>query len=118
MTFKLSAMIFTTAVVTSFYSQADEMQDPSILLVKKTVEHENLVSDIHCVDYSLTKNIEQGVDLVNILEKHGGKCGGDPQAQHRIFSVYVDQKTHEMASDKDDMSGDGNLTPLLPTIQK
>lgn len=114
MTIKLSTVILATAVLTSLSSRVEEMQDPSVSLVKITVEQGNQVSDIQCVDYVLTKNVEQGLDLVILLERHGGKCGGDPQAQHRIFSAYVDQKTHEMASDKDDLTGDGVLKPLSP----
>lgn len=92
--------------------------DPIIRQVKNTVDKEKLVPDVKCVDYVLMKNADPGVDVVAVLEKHGGKCGGDPQAQHRIFSVYVDQKTHEMASDKDDLTGDGILMPLPSPSQK
>ncbi|WP_413530612.1 hypothetical protein [Rahnella inusitata] len=89
--------------------------DPVISLVKITVEKNNLVSDAKCTDYFLTKNIEAGIDLVDLLEKHGGDCKGDPETHPRIFSVYVSQKTHEMASDKDDLAGLGPLKPFPPT---
>lgn len=88
--------------------------DPVISLVKITVEQEHLVPNVKCTDYFLTKNIERGLDLVDVLEKHGGLCKGDPETHPRIFSVYVSQKTHEMASDKDDPAGVGPLKPLFP----
>ncbi len=56
MTIKLSTVILATAVLTSLSSRADEMQDPSVSLVKRTVEQGNLVSDIQCVGYVLTNN--------------------------------------------------------------
>ncbi|WP_232298163.1 hypothetical protein [Erwinia typographi] len=87
--------------------------NPVIKQVKTTVEKEKLVSDPACTDYLFTKDAEKGMDLVDVMEKHGGKCAGDPQIQHRLFSVYVDQKTRQMLSDKDDPE-DGNLSLLQP----
>ena len=81
--------------------------------VKSTVEKEKLVSDPACTDYLFTKDAEKGMDLVDVMEKQGGTCPGDPQVQHRLFSVYVDQKTHQMVSDKDDPKN-GNLSLLQP----
>ncbi|WP_082804113.1 MULTISPECIES: hypothetical protein [unclassified Erwinia] len=87
--------------------------NPVVKQVKTTVEKEKLVSDPSCTDYLFTKDAEKGMDLVDVMEKHGGKCIGDPQVQHRLFSVYVDQKTKQMLSDRDDPE-DGNLSLLQP----
>ncbi|MFZ4833979.1 hypothetical protein [Rouxiella sp. Mn2063] len=80
--------------------------------MKKTVEQEKLTIDPKCTDYLFTANAEAGLDLVDVVEKHGGECGGSPEIQHRLFSVYVDQVTHQMLSDKDDPAN-GTLS-LLP----
>ncbi|RJT46505.1 hypothetical protein [Rahnella woolbedingensis] len=111
----LIILIFASVIVYPSMANENIKIDPVISLVKMTVEQENLVRDVKCTDYFLTKNIEAGIDLVDVLEKHGGKCKGDPETHPRIFSVYVSQKTHEMASDKDDLTGDGILKPLLPS---
>lgn len=87
--------------------------NPVIKQVKTTVEKEKLVSNPACTDYLYTKSAEPGVDLVEVVEKHGGACPGDPQVQHRLFNVFVDQKTRQMASDKDDPA-EGNLSLLPP----
>jgi len=87
-------------------------QNIVISQVKKTVEQQKLISDSKCTDYLFTANAEAGLDLVDVVEKHGGECGGSPEIQHRLFSVYVDQVTHQMLSDKDDPAN-GTLS-LLP----
>lgn len=84
-----------------------------VLQVKKTVESQKLITQPACVNYLLTKDAGPGVDLVDVVEKHGGACSGDPETQPRLFSVYVDQKTKQMMSDKDDPV-DGNLSLLEP----
>lgn len=76
--------------------------------VKKIVEQNKLVPTPACVDYDFIADDEPGVDVVNVMEKHGGNCLGDPQVQHRLFSVSVDQKTHKMTSDIND--------PTEPTL--
>ncbi|MBV4368231.1 hypothetical protein KUE00_16450 [Erwiniaceae bacterium CMYE1] len=84
-----------------------------MLQVENIVKARQLVTDPGCVDYLLTKNDEPGVDLVEIVEKHSDGCPGDPAIEHRLFSVYVNQKTKQMLSDKDTQV-DGTFTPLLP----
>lgn len=109
----LASIVFAS-LSASAIAQIPQEIDPVVNQVKQTVEQEKLVPDAQCIDYFLTKNIRPGVDLVDILEKHDVKCGGDPQAHPRLFSVYVDQKTHRMASDVGDTSGDGELKMLYP----
>lgn len=70
-------------------------------LVKKILEHEKLISSPECTDYFYIPDYEPGIDAVDVMEKHGGICPGDPQVQHRLFSVFVDKKTHKMESDID-----------------
>ena len=76
--------------------------------VKSIVEQNKLVPTPECIDYVYIANDEPGVDVVDVVEKHDGNCPGDPQVQHRLFSVSVDQKTHKMTSDIND--------PTEPTL--
>lgn len=92
---------------------ANNHQNNVISQVRKTVEQEKLVSSPACTDYLFQANTEQGMDLVYVMEKHGGHCGGDPQTHPRLFNVYVDQKTHQMLSDVKDPA-DGTLSLLSP----
>ncbi|MCX8959408.1 hypothetical protein [Erwinia psidii] len=87
--------------------------NPVVKQVRMTVEKEKLVSNPDCTDYLFTQNAGKDMDLVDVMEKHGGQCPGDVQVQHRLFSVYVDQKTKQMVSDKDDPQN-GNLSLLPP----
>lgn len=84
---------------------------PVVQLVKKTLEQKKLLASPECTDYLYIPDNEPGIDVVNVVEKHGGDCPGDPQIQHRLFSVFVDQKTHKMESDINDPE-DGTLSRL------
>ncbi len=94
-------------------ANTDTDKNPVVQLVKTTVEKEKLVSNPVCTEYLFTPDAEEGLDRVDVMEKHGGKCGLDPQIQHRLFSVLIDQKTHQMLSDKDDLEN-GTMALLPP----
>lgn len=83
----------------------------AIAQVKKTVEQEKLVGRLECVDYVYSGKASHYIDIIDVVEKHGGACGGDPGVAPRIFSVYVDLESHQMASDKDSIA-DGTLSVL------
>lgn len=109
----LKFITFFILLLTGVQSFAAQTSQSSVISqVKKTVEQEKLTIDPKCTDYLFTANAEAGLDLVDVVEKHGGECGGSPEIQHRLFSVYVDQVTHQMLSDKDDPAN-GTLS-LLP----
>lgn len=83
--------------------------------VQKAVEEQKLVKDPACVEYQQAKDGEPGLTLVDVMEKHGGHCPGDIQIKHRLFSIYVDNVTHQMLTDKDDPE-EGTFS-LLPDIK-
>lgn len=110
-TFAIS--IYLQGISTAIAQATPISQEKAVIAqVKHTVEKKQMVINPACTEYWFTANAEPGVDLVDVMEKHGGKCGLDPQVHHRLFSVYVDQKTHQMATDNNDP--DGNLTLLPP----
>jgi len=106
------SLFFLLVVISQPGFSSQLSQNTVISQVKKTIEQEKLTADPKCTDYLFTANAESGLDLVDVVEKHGGECGGSPEIQHRLFSVYVDQVTHQMLSDKDDPAN-GTLS-LLP----
>lgn len=112
LSFKL-VVVSLLALASSPALAAKSHQASVIAQVKQTAEQEKLIASPACTDYLYTANAEQGMDRVNVMEKHGGHCGGDPQIQHRLFSVYVDQQTHQMLSDVADPT-DGTLSLLSP----
>ena len=73
-----------------------------VALVKSAIVRDKLAPRPNCLDFIITRNVDPGVDQVEVLERHDTVCGGDPQIQHRLFEVLVDQKTHRMASDAAD----------------
>ncbi|HCL6627773.1 TPA: hypothetical protein N2R15_002484 [Citrobacter amalonaticus] len=98
---KLICMSLFSYVVLTVNAFSSELP-PIVQLVKKTLEQKKILSSPECTDYLYLPDNEPGVDVVNVVEKHGGSCPGDPQTQPRLFSVYVDQKTHKMESDIND----------------
>ncbi|EGT3575888.1 hypothetical protein F6R83_23365 [Citrobacter amalonaticus] len=84
---------------------------PIVQLVKKALEEKRLIVSPECTDYLYIPDNEPGVDVINVVEKHGGKCPGDPQTQPRLFSVSVDKTTHKMESDINDPE-EGVFSPL------
>lgn len=115
-------LLFTGAV--SLYAvmlPCFSAQNPSLTteealsLVKHTVEAEKLVDKPKCVDYFYSGKDSANIDIIEIVEKHDSDCGGDPGVAPRLFSVYVDLQTHQMASDKDDPV-EGTLS-MLPAPQ-
>lgn len=70
--------------------------------VKSALVSHGLVDRPDCIDFDVSRNVDPGVDQVEVIERHDPKCGGDPQIQHRLFEVLVDQKTHRMATDAAD----------------
>ncbi|EMO7864347.1 hypothetical protein WDR94_001379 [Citrobacter amalonaticus] len=84
---------------------------PIVQLVKKTLEEKKLLVSPECTDYLYIPDNEPGVDVVDVVEKHGGSCPGDPQTQPRLFSVSVDKTTHKMESDINDPE-EGVFSPL------
>lgn len=85
-------------------------------LVKQMVEKKKLLPpplSSECVDYVYFPDNEPGMDSINVVEKHGGNCPGDPQISHRLFTVNVNKKTHEMSSDISNPE-DGIYLPFPP----
>lgn len=109
----LKYLLFALLPGIAFQAVANNTSASAVTQVENTVEKNSLVPDAACVSYLLTEDAEPGLDLVDIVEKHGGDCPGDPETQPRLFSVYVDQKTKQMISDKDDPV-EGNFTLLQP----
>lgn len=93
-----------------------EKLSPIAQRVKRIVELHKLVREPECVDYVYIPDSEPGIDVVDIVEKHGGLCSGDPQTAPRIFSVYVDKGTYKMESDidmDDQLNGTRSIFPAV-----
>ena len=85
--------------------------EPLVARVKSAIVRDKLAPHPDCLNFIVTRDVDPGVDQVAVLERHDPTCGGDPQIQHRLFEVLVDQKTHRMASDAADPT-DGTMKVL------
>ncbi|EBG5295622.1 hypothetical protein EVG59_15465 [Salmonella enterica subsp. enterica serovar Dortmund] len=85
-------------ILITHYTNAGKLP-PVAQRVKDIVEQNKLVMEPQCVDYEYLPDDKTGVDIVDVIEKHGGSCPGDPQTAPRIFSVLVNRETHQMVSD-------------------
>ena len=81
--------------------------------VSAAIQDNHLGKRIGCLQYYITRNSDPGIDRVDVSARHDAACGGDPQLDEHLFSVYVDRKTHQMASDAADPV-DGTLKVLAP----
>lgn len=97
---KLICITFVSLFILSTNALSTELP-PVAKQIKKILEQEKLISSTECTDYIYIPNYEPGMDAVDVMEKHGGICPGDPQVQHRLFSIFVDKKIHNMESDID-----------------
>ena len=79
--------------------------------VHRAVIDHHLYAQPDCMEYIITRKAQPGVDEVELRERHGGRCGGDPEMAHRLFEVYVDRETGKMATDAADPV-DGGLQVL------
>lgn len=95
----LVATAMLTAMTTGSLGETDAHLT---VAVKSAIVRNKLVTHPECLDFLFTRNINPGLDQVEVLEHHDLACGGDPQVEHRLFEVLVDQKTHRMTSDAAD----------------
>ena len=87
--------------------------DALVVQVKNALMHHNLAPRPKCLEYRVARNSNPGVDRVDVSAKHDQACGGDPSLDEHLFSVYIDQKTHQMGTDAADPAG-GTLKLLEP----
>lgn len=70
--------------------------------VQQAIIHNKLEPRPQCLDYTVTRNSDPGIDRVDVAARHNSECGGDPQLSEHLFSVYIDQKTKQMGTDASD----------------
>ncbi len=87
--------------------------DALVLQVRAALVHHHLAPRPQCLLYRVTRNSEAGIDRVDVSAKHDVACGGDPALDEHLFSVFIDQKTHQMGTDAGDRAG-GTLKVLPP----
>lgn len=70
--------------------------------VRSALAAYSLVRQPNWVDPTITRNVDSGVDQVEVFDRHDKACGGDPAVRHRLFEVLADRKTHRMGTDAAD----------------
>ena len=102
-------LITTSLVFLSACSNADVEMDnnsPVISKAKKVIKDFNLTTtSISCLKFNLLDEKSDGKVIVDVREKHGGRCGGDPQTSPRLFSIGFDESTGEIWSDAKSLLG-------------
>lgn len=110
MTTQAGRLVFLLALLIGPAALA-ETDDPLNGSALAALVSHGLVKRPNCIDFSITRNADPGVDGVEILELDNRACGGDPRVVHRLFDVLGDQKTHRMATDAADPV-DGHMSAL------
>ncbi len=96
--FLVSGLVVLALTRTAF----GETDADLVARVKAAIDQNKLAARPSCLAFDVTRNSDPGVDQVEVLKLHDAACGGDPQVQHRLFEVLVDQKTHRMETDAAD----------------
>lgn len=58
-----------------------------------------------CLEFDTLDKIFEGKRIIDVREKHGGSCGGDPDISPRLFSIGIEQSTGAIWSDARSMLG-------------
>ncbi len=58
-----------------------------------------------CLKFDVLEELFEGKRIIDVREKHGGSCGGDPDTSPRLFSIGIEQSTGAIWSDAESMSG-------------
>jgi len=55
--------------------------------------------------FDVQEKLFEGKRIIDVREKHGGSCGGDPNVSPRLFSIGIEQSTGVIWSDAKSMLG-------------
>lgn len=88
-------------------SDANQTSQQKIITKAKqaTVKYDLTTRSMDCLIYEVQENKFEGKIMVDVREKHGGKCGGDPSTSPRAFSIGFDETTGEIWSDAKSLLG-------------
>lgn len=70
-----------------------------------TIKYKLTTRPAECLIYEVNEKRHEGKIIVDVREKHGGNCGGDPSTSPRAFSVAFDEKTNGVWSDANSLLG-------------
>ncbi len=97
------------AVVAPQLSQATD-DSSKIDQVRKAIVRNHLTSlKSQCLLFDVDSN-DPDATFVDVRERHGGQCGGDPSVEPRLFTIRIDRKTGKMSTDA--RSDTGEFKPL------
>lgn len=103
-------LIAASLVFLSACSSADADQNvgenPFVIKAKDATKKYNLTKiSIACLLFEKLDKKMDGKTIVEVREKHGGTCGGDPKTSPRIFSIGFDDSTGVIWSDANSLLG-------------
>lgn len=101
----LTSFVFLSACSNA---DADQNSDNSKLIIKakKATKKYNLTKiSMSCLIFDKLDEKLDGKEIVDVREKHGDRCGGDPETSPRLFSFGFDELTGEIWSDAKSLLG-------------
>ena len=91
-------------------AQADLSDDAMDRVARAIRKHRLTKLPVECLTFLADETPGPGSLRIEVREKHGGKCGGDPATSPRLFTVEVDRKSGRIFTDAN--SADGSFRPL------
>ena len=102
-------LITTSLVFLTACSNADAEQksnDGFIIKAKKATKKYNLTkTSMSCLIFEKVDGKIDGKIMVDVREKHGGACGGDPKTSPRLYSIGFEEAAGEIWSDAKSLLG-------------
>lgn len=102
--YALAVLLAGFPVSASFAQDRDDGADASrsvIEIARSTVVQHRMAKRPDCLAYTLADagDAQSHVALVDVRERHGGSCGGDPAIQRHLFFVRVDPRSGAIWTD-------------------
>ena len=105
--------VLLLAMLPALSAAAQPADDALVLKIRAALVRDHLAPRPQCLLYRVIRNSDPGIDRVDVSAKHDAACGGDPALDEHVFSVFIDQKTHQMGTDAGDPAG-GTIKVLPP----
>jgi len=86
-------------------ANADSRTDYVKSAKQVTIKYKLTSRPMKCLIYKTADKKFEGKIIVDVREKHGGQCGGDPATSPRAFSIAFDEKNKKVWSDAKSMLG-------------
>ncbi len=98
---------FISPHVVSTQAESNNIPENKLINQAKKIVTKYKLSELPliCLKFDVLEKLFEGKRIIDVREKHGGSCGGDPNISPRLFSIGIEQSTGVIWSDAKSMLG-------------